>query len=308
MSGPLFNQDNINDFVDQQLYSLINKHNHKSSKNILIMSGGGTKGLAHIGGLKALKELNILDDIKTIAGSSAGALVGFLFNIGYSPEELINFVMMFDMKKIQDLDPSGLLNSFGMDNGHKFSLTLSKMVEEKMTNPNITFRELYNKTGITLYITGTCMNNKQPYYFSYKTNPNMAVVCAVRIAISFPIYFTPVEYEGKMYIDGGCIDNYPIQLFKHNIDSVIGFYLSDARDYIKEIKNVEDFFVSLIECLFENVHNNSIKGFEQYTVKIKIPNIDSMDFNLSDSKKKDIISFGYIAVKQYFDKNRNFIK
>ena len=300
--------DNLNEYLDNKLYDIIGKPKISNTKTILILSGGGSKGLAHIGGFMAMKELNILNNIKTIAGSSAGALMGFLYTIGYTPEELTDFVIMFDIQKIKSIDPSELLNSFGLDSGKRFSLALSKMIEKKNLNPEITFRELYRKTGITLVISATCMNDKQAYYFSHKTNPNMSAALAVRMSISFPIYFTPIIHNEKMYVDGGCSDNYPIQLFIDNINSTVGLYLADSRDYVKEIRNAEDFFINLVECLFESVNNNNIKGFEQYTVNIKIPSVDSMDFNLNDSKKREIIAFGYSAVKKYFEKNSIYIK
>jgi NTE family protein len=301
------NISNVNEYLDTKLYKLLGKPKTISIKSILVLSGGGIKGLAHIGGLKAMKELHLLKHIKTIVGTSIGALFGYLHTIGYTPEELYEFIMTFDLKKLKSLDPAGFFNDFGLDNGDRFIMVLSKMTETKGFNKNITFKELFKKTGLTLIVSASCMNDKQAYYFSHKNNPDMSVILAVRMSTAFPIYFMPVLYDGKMFLDGGCIDNYPVQLFYDNINAVIGFYLTETREYIKDIKNAEEFLINLVQCLFEGVTCNSVKGFEKITVAIKIPNINALDLDLTDLKKSEIYSHGYNAVIKWFSENNTFV-
>lgn len=294
------NISNVNEYLDTKLYKILGKQKSTNVKSILVLSGGGIKGLAHIGGMKALKDLNLLKHIKTIAGSSIGALVGFLYNIGYTPEELYEFVMMFDLKKLKSLDPAGFLNDFGLDNGERFTMVLSKMTETKGFSKDITFMELFKKTGMTLIVSGSCMNDKQAYYFSYKNNPDMSIILAVRISTAFPIYFMPVVFDNKMFLDGGCIDNYPVQLFTDNINSVIGFYLTETRPYVKTINNAEEFLINLVQCLFEGVTCNSVKGYEKVTISVKVPNISAIELDLTDLKKNEIYSHGYNSVTKWF--------
>lgn len=295
--------DNINDYIDEQINILIDKPNNINKlKTVLIFSGGGLKGIAHVGCLKALKELNKLDNIKTIAGSSIGAIVGFLYNIGYSPEELYEFMMLFDLNKIKSVDPNRFFNEFGIDNGKKIDTIITKMALSKNIDKDITFKDLYKQTNITLIITATCVNDKQIYYFSHKTAPKMSVILAIRMSSALPIYFVPIMYKNKLYIDGGCIDNFPIHLFKNDLDTVIGLYLAETRDFIKNIYNIEEYLINLINCLFEGVTHNNFKGFEHVTIIIKMPGINMLNLDLSENKKNEIYSYGYNAVKQYFIK------
>ena len=104
--------DNINEYLDNELYNITGKTKQKpteKNKSVLIMSGGGVRGIAHIGAIKALQDIDMLKYIKTICGTSVGALIGFLHNIGYSPDELYKFSIMLGFEKLVQVAsaPSG---------------------------------------------------------------------------------------------------------------------------------------------------------------------------------------------------------
>ena len=295
----------IVDKLDKEIYELLEKTKKKDNKkNILVMSGGGIKGIGHIGALKALQDLNYLSNINIIAGTSIGALLGFMLVIGYKPDELFNFIMIFDIQKIFSIVPANIFKYYGLDNGDNIMLVISKLIIAKKLDPEITFIELYKKTLIKLIITSSCINDKKIYYFSHETYPNMQVLKAIRMSISIPIYFAPVTYENQIYIDGGCIDNYPIQLFNNDLDNVIGLYVSANYSYTQNINNIEDFLTNMIQCLFEGVVCNSLKGFEKQSIKININNSKIGEFNseFTNEDKKTMYDIGYKCVMSYFDK------
>ena len=247
----------------------------------------------------------MMNDINTIAGTSVGGVIGFLINIGYKPEELREFIMAFDFGKLTKIKfvPMTFFNTFGMTDGNKFILVLINMMEEKQITENITFIELYNRTNITLIISATCLNDKEIHYFSYKTAPTMTIITAIKMTIAIPIYFYPIKYEDKLYVDGGCIDNYPIHMFENNIENVIGLYLIENKDYMENISNIEDYFINLFKCLFEGILYNSLKGYEKYTIKIMIPSLNTFNYQLTDIQKMEIYNRGVIMAKKYINKN-----
>src|SRR3989338_2541524 len=100
-------------------------------KKILVLSGGGVKGIAHIGAMQALHDIHLLKNIQTIAGSSVGALIGFLYNIGYKPSELLEFVQLFDLQKIQGFKLGCFLEKFCFDECDKIIVVLIKMMQNK---------------------------------------------------------------------------------------------------------------------------------------------------------------------------------
>ena len=73
------------------------------------------------------------------------------------------------------------------------------------------FAKKFGEQGFDLIITGTNLNRMNTYYFSHITYPEMELRQAIRISASYPFVFVPVEFDGDLFIDGGVIDNYPLQ-------------------------------------------------------------------------------------------------
>ncbi len=291
--------ENINNLIDNKLDLLLDKIK-PSTKTILVLSGGGIKGISHIGALKALEEQDLLKNIKTIAGASVGGIVGGLLLAGYTPDELYKFIELFDTKNIRSINAPNFFTKFGLDDGARFMLVLEKMFEAKNIPIDISFSKFYEMTQVKLILTAVCMNDKQVYYLSHLTFPDMPVLVGIRITSSVPFWFVPVEYKGKLYIDGGCIDNYPIQLFSNELDNVIGIYLAENKEFVRTIANTEDFLFNLLDCFFEGIVCNSIKGFEKYTTKIELSKISIAHLDITSKIKKDLFYCGYTAIKNRY--------
>jgi len=272
----------------------------KKIKN-LVMSGGGIKGIAHIGALCALEDNGYLRDVDTIAGTSIGAFIGILITIGYKPKELYEFVTIFDIAKMGSLKPNHFLNKYGLDDGSKIIMVVKKMFVNKGVPENITFGELYNINKKKIIMTVTCINNKKAYYYSADTFPDMPIIKTLRMSISVPLYFTPIEHEGYMYVDGGCIDNYPIQLFKEELDQTIGIFISDVRDHVEKIINFEDILINTIMSMIEGVSKNSMKGYEKYSIVVSLAKFNLMDLNLTKEKKQELYDAGYNSIINNLD-------
>jgi predicted acylesterase/phospholipase RssA len=181
---------------------------------------------------------------------------------------------------------------FGIDDGNNLEIVLEKMFNLKGFHKNITFMELYEKTNKELIITGVCINEKKCYYFSHKNNPLMNVIHAIRISTSVPLYFTPIQFDNKLWVDGGIIDNYPIHLFKNKLNTTLGVYLNENREYT-DIKNLEDYFSCVMQSLMEGLSVKSILGFENNTIIIKSATNNILDTNFSKETILDFINSGY---------------
>lgn len=271
------------------------KSNENKKITNLVLSGGGAKGIIMLGALKALDDNKMLNDIKTISMTSVGSLIGVLYVMGYKIDELYEFLSILDISKMKSLQPSRLFLQFGLDDGKKLILVVEKMLEAKKMSPNITLLEFYDKTGIKLYITGTCLNDKKIYYFSHESHPNMQVKIAIRISTSVPLWFIPVEYEGNMYVDGCCMENYPISVFDKELDSTIGIHLVSEKEHVKSINNLESFLINLVKCLEEGSELKAICGYENNTIQLNPTNISSLNLNISKEFKKEMFDFGYVT-------------
>ena len=272
------------------------------NKRILVLSGGGLKGMSHIGVLQAMHDYDCLKNIDTFAGSSIGSIMATLIILGFSPKDIADLILFLDISKLGKFKIDNILNEYGLDNGDKFVLAIKKIFNSMGFAENTTFKNLYDRTKKKLIVTASCINTKSVVYYSVDTNPDMECIMALRMSISIPFYFTPVKYKNYYYVDGSCIDNYPIHLFQNNLEQVIGIYLVDQPIHTEKIDNFESLLLNTVETLFEGVNYNSYRGYENYSIKINVSDLTFMDLGLNMEKKKELIDIGYHSfVNKFID-------
>jgi NTE family protein len=239
----------LNSRVKQYLYlaililaliTLCSNNNVYGQSNVvknLVFEGAGLRGLAYVGAYKKLMELEKLNDLEKVGGTSAGAIMALCISLGCSPTEVEEIIQGLKIQKFNDgkfFVVGGLCRlkkKFGYYKGNTFLQWVSGLIESKTGNGNITFRELYESGFKDLYVVGTSLNNQKSVVFSKETYPNMRVCDAVRISMSVPLYFEPIVIDSignkfkslteckscDLMVDGGLMQNFPIHIF----DSVI---------------------------------------------------------------------------------------
>lgn len=169
-----------------------------------IFEGGGIRGIGFGGSLKYAKDHNLLNHIKRFAGSSAGAIVAAGLAVGYDGDEIIKVLHETNFEEFKDdsfgviLDIWRFVNEYGVYKGEKFMDWVGNILKAKTGNPDITFKEVFDRYGKELIVTGTNLNQYTTRYFHYKKDPNMPVRLAIRISMSIPVFFKAVkltEYE-----------------------------------------------------------------------------------------------------------------
>ena len=291
------------DSTTTQIKNELERIMEKESKDIdtIVLSGGGIKGLAQIGALHKLNELNILTNVTTYAGSSIGSFICTLLIIGYSPIQLFELLKIINIDKMKKLNMSNFLTTYGFDTGKRMMLILMRLFEDKKYDIKTTFQELYMKTDKTLIITGTCINTKKVDYFSHLNNPDMKVIDAVRISVSLPILFSPCVYQEKLYCDGGCIDNYPINIFDHKLDKVLGIFVSQTIKHAEKIDNIESFLINIISCLFEGIKQKSTQKYHDRTIFLSCDFCGINDWNINLNQKIALFDVGYQTVSTKYN-------
>lgn len=189
--------------------------------NTLILSGGGAKSVACIGSLNVLQENGILDNINRYAGTSAGAILCALLNMGFTPNEIEQAIFTQNSSMITDAFyavPINLIFNYGLFTAHKMMNYIKNLFVQKGFDANITFNQLYIKTNKILVLTGTSLSIRDTFYFNNFTSPDMKIIDALRISISIPFFFTCINYtiENKVhtFVDGGILQNFPMYYFK----------------------------------------------------------------------------------------------
>ena len=197
----------------------------------LALSGGGVRGLAHLGVIRALREHNIR--ISHFSGSSAGALVGVMAAADCSMEDMLDFWTETNPLSIRHFafgEPALFHTLDNMD-------TLKKYVQVE------TFESLPHR----LTVCATAMLSGQLRYFS--TGPLWPIVLA---SASYPIVFSPVEWEDEIYMDGGIINNFPVEPLRDDCDIIIGVDVDPHRTITKEdLKTYSDIMVRVMDLRFQ---------------------------------------------------------
>ncbi len=181
----------------------------KNSKNLgFVLSGGGFKGVAHIGAIQAFEEANIIP--KYVSGTSAGAIVGALYAGGYTPEEIKSFFKQTSLFKFNRFTrkKAGFLDS------EKFQGDLEVFFPEN------SFEALQKK----LFVTAT--NLVEGTVKVFNKGPLIKPLLA---SAAFPGVFTPVMIDGELFADGGILDNFPIAPLEKKCDVIIGIDVSPIK-------------------------------------------------------------------------------
>ena len=169
----------------------------------LALSGGGIRGMAHIGALQALIENGI--EPRVIAGASSGALVGAFYAAGYEPQEILKFfedTALFTFDKYIHRKP-GILDT------EKFYQVFKPFFPEDQ------FSGLEKK----LFIVATDILEGAPRVFT-----EGPLIQAMLASAAFPFVLSPIEIDGSYYADGGIINNFPVELVKGKCQKTIGVF------------------------------------------------------------------------------------
>lgn len=282
----------------------------KSEINTLIFSGGGSKGVCYIGVMRCFEEMVskgvIKLNIKEICGVSIGSVFGLFYVLGYNYEELYQEMMKSDLTVVKNLKLRNFLTKYGLDDGKKFMLWVESFVIKKGYSRDITLKQLWLKTGIDFKIVASNVNKYSLDIFDYQKNPNLKVLKAVKMSLSVPFVFSPEQYKGDYYVDGGLINNFPIELYKNNLENVLGCKLISSGELIKgvdiKIDSFESYASNIFNCFFGKREETNTRSSEylEHIIDIKAYDIDFMNFNLENSDKIHMINVGYDAACNYF--------
>lgn len=271
------------------------------------LSGGGIKGVAHIGVLKALEESNI--KIDCISGTSSGSIVATLYAAGYSCEEMLEIFNKYS-KKIKYIDFSNIFNILKkLIIEHKFIIegfNSGKIIEDSM-NCICADKKIYKIKDIKkdLIIASVSLNSGKVYFFEsnkkeYRYSDDLIYIDdinigkAVRASCSFPGVFCPVHLDNDILIDGGVRENIPWkEIKKRNIDSIL-CVVFEEKNKVKKNKNIIDSISGSISLLGRELANYELKGAD-FILKIKTEEISLLDF----SKLNYLYKLGYIETKKF---------
>lgn len=254
-------------------------------KNIgLVFSGGGARGAAHIGVLKAFEEYGLSPT--HISGTSVGAIVGALYAAGVHWSEILSFfkeTSIFHAKRLAFKKP-GLLDT------DKFYDDL------KVFFPDDNFNALEKP----LFIAATNVLTGDLKIFN-----NGQLIKPIIASASFPGVFTPTEINGAYYIDGGILNNFPVDPLKKHCDKIIGVFINSLDDI--DIKDLKHSYSVADRALKIRTASESITKFSECDLVISPKDLGNYNvFGMSNLEA--IFELGYSETIRILEENKDLLK
>lgn len=183
----------------------------------IVLEGGAYLGISTLGALSMLQkeEFYDIEQIQTIYGSSIGAVIGGLLCLKLEWADLLEYIRDRPWYKILKFSPDQLFTmtaNKGIFDSSFFYKTFNNLLQSKDLNNDISMKELYEYSQIELHIITTKLNDFTIVDISHKTHPDFKFIQAVYQSSTIPILFQPNWYETSYFLDGGLLNNYPIDL------------------------------------------------------------------------------------------------
>lgn len=215
----------------------LDQDGQKSMYRNLVFKGGGVRGIAYMGSVEVLEELNLLSNIERVAGTSSGAITATLISFRKATNETMDLFNTLDLQKVPQRAVNGksrniihlknsenymrLFEKFGWFSSVYFHGWLESIIAEQCRgNPRATFADFQEFGYRDLHIIASNISRHRAEVFSAKNSPDVAVADAVRMSMSIPLYFEALRFNGKRFgeagdyfVDGGLFNNYPIHIF-----------------------------------------------------------------------------------------------
>jgi NTE family protein len=244
----------------------------------ITLSGGGARGIAHIGILKALEEMGV--EISVISGTSAGSIVGALYAHGCKPEEILSIIQKVSV--FRSVRPAwtwiGLLSLEGLRE------VLLKYIPENN----------FDALKVPLTIGATDIKKGETVYFS-----SGELISCIMASCCVPAVFAPVSFDNKLLVDGGVLENLPAKPIRTKCDLLIGSHCNPIGSTF-DAKSLR----TIIErSLLMAINGNTQKSRELCDVFIEPPDLSKFSgFGLN--KAQEIFDIGYQFTKNNFKANQ----
>lgn len=291
-----------------------------SQKVALVLSGGGAKGLAHVGVLKLLEENEIPVDY--IVGTSMGGVIGGFYAAGYSPDEIEQLLLSDDFQEWVNGELGENYQFYYSKSEENAGILNLKLEVDSSLNINT---NLVNDIAINFALAELLAqaSQKSSYNFDSLLVPYRAIAAdiftqqtvvlktgrlneAIRATLSVPFFFRPLRFEKKYLFDGGIYNNFPVSIARDEFapDVVIGVNVStkifDEYPYDEDQELIEQ---SLLSMLLDKPDLKSLSNQDIYLA----PNVKSYSA-LNFEPAAALIDSGYTEASRHLDEIRSKIK
>lgn len=274
----------------------------------IALSGGGIRGIAHAGVLKALEDNGIKIDI--IGGTSSGSMIAMLYASGYSPYHIYRLFKKYS-KDIVEINTKPIIKNYMLNKRITLKGLKTGNSVERVFDEIINKQGIYNMKDIKMPVVVPTVDLMDCKEYIFTNNPpekedryitDISVGKAIRASSSFSAVFSPCEYKEHAFIDGGVLDNIPVEeVKKQGADVVIGVKFNS--DEITPDSNIMDMTMKTIDIMGTKISEENLQQAD-YVLNVYTDKTGLLDTQKLDSCYK----YGYNAVIENLDKIKEIIK
>ena len=249
-------------------------------------SGSGFKVPAHVGALVALEDLGY--NIVEVSGTSGGSIIAAMYACGVSSREMTHITMTKDWSDMIEFEILALAKGC-FCTGYSLYNYLYEMTSGKT----------FSQTKVPLTVIASDMAYNTPFVFSTSNTPEDEVALAIRASASIPFVYTPVIHEDKYLVDGGVVNNIPIDRLQVPPEQRIGIQMHSEKvevssgNTLKWPWNMASRILNLLIQNSENTHISKSLVGSSSMIYIESGFADSLDTNMSSDTRRQLYDAGY---------------
>ncbi len=279
----------------------------------LVFKGGGVLGIAYAGCIQALEQAQLLDNIKGVAGTSAGSIISTVLALRYSPAEIKKIVASTNFKDFEDhWDPLRIPTKYGIYKGDYFLNWIKGLIKAKTGSENTTYAELASKGFRDLKVFATDLNAGCAKEFSNDKTPGVIVAESVRASMSIPLFFSAWKFpnnnpDDHIYVDGGTVYNYPINAFE-DLSKTLGFFLHSSnppKPNSLGYNHITMYIKSLFHTLMQAQNIEFEKNVQENKISVKVEDfgISATNFSITQEMEDKLYQSGLECTTSYINQN-----
>ena len=319
-------QDKKQEEQDKKQEEQKDKKQEEEKKKIkhLVIPGGGPVGYIELGILKCLEENGFwnINDIESIYATSIGTILATLISMKFEWNMITDYLIKRPWQEAVKITPAMFFDAYskkGILDRTVFEILFKPFFVIKDWSINITMKEFYEATNIELHFFTLEANLFEVFDINYKTFPDLPILTAMQMSSALPGIVCPVCLDGKFYIDGGVICNYPLVKCIENVednDTIFGinnFYIKDDNNILKEESTILEYMVNFITSMIFSLGTkyktqaNSIKN--ELIIELNPMKFEDLKTILYDqSKREELYEYGINSAIKFLDVKKNDLK
>lgn len=263
-----------------------------------------------LGSLFLAKQRGYLDEADTYIGCSIGGILLGLMNCGWTPFEILEHSCQTTLfKDFTDIQWTQITKEYGLFPNSSFEDNLAKKLDwmiRKKWGRIPTLEDMYEITGKRMIFVVVSLKEERLMYMDYKNAPHMDLLRVMRMTSNMPGIFGKLEHQKDLFVDGACLDPFPINYLDDGNTPILGIAVDDVHSWDVEKIGPMAYFDRIATLPLRKMMNTSIANASEQCVTIVIPVKDDLTIPILDNGKNVDIRIkmfqrGYRYTERFFD-------